>query len=766
MRRRSFQFVLLTFSLAAGLQSLTAQVVIATVPAGIRSDAAAVNPATDQIYVANRCGNDPNCASVGTVTVIDGASNNTTNVNVGYQPLGIAVNSVTNKIYVMNLCGNDPNCASLGTVTVIDGATNNTTNVNVGYQPKSVAVNPVTNQVYVANSCGGNPSCTSGTVTVIDGVTNNTTDITVGSGSGAIAVNPVTNKIYVTNSGQTVTVIDGATNNTLTVTVGYYPYSIAINSLTNQIYVVNTCGKDPLCNQLGTVTVIDGATNNPTNVTVGFQPHFAAVNPVTNKIYVSNGGFTGGNTVTVIDGTTLSKTTVTTGTGPWAVAVNPATNKIYVTDVGSADVTMIDGATNSVVYVGVGNAPVAEAINNLSDRIYVASTNQTVSVMAGASAAPLQFVPVTPCRLVDTRMQNGGPIQGGTSQTFNLPQLAKAAGCADLSSAAAYSLNPAVVPHGLLGYLTVWPTGEDQPFVATLNSIDGRVKANAAIVAAGYQGAINIFATNTTDVVLDMDGYFTAPSLQTLQFYPLSPCRVADTRYDTYPQGLGPPYLTGGVERDFPVLAATACNIPSSAQAYSLNFAAVPHGPLGYLTTWATGQPQPGTSTLNALTGTVVANAVLVQPGMLGGNPGYIAVFPDNDTDLVIDINGYFAAPGGPNALSLYPVAPCRVLDTRNGDGAFVGELTVNVVGSTCAPPSTAQAYVLNATVVPSGLLGYLTLWADGGSQPFVATLNALDGAITSNMAIVPTNINEGLIDGYASNLTQLILDISSYFAP
>jgi hypothetical protein len=65
---------------------------------------------------------------------------------------------------------------------------------------------------------------------------------------------------------------------------------------------------------------------------------------------------------------------------------------------------------------------------------------------------------------------------------------------------------------------------------------------------------------------------------------------------------------------------------------------------------------------------------------------------------------------------------------------------------------------------VPSGPLTYLTLWPDGQSQPLVSTLNAFDGAITSNMAIVPTS--NGKIDAYATNLTQLILDISGYFAP
>ena len=71
---------------------------------------------------------------------------------------------------------------------------------------------------------------------------------------------------------------------------------------------------------------------------------------------------------------------------------------------------------------------------------------------------------------------------------------------------------------------------------------------------------------------------------------------------------------------------------------------------------------------------------------------------------------------------------------------------------------------MFNATVVPVGALGYLTLWPDSENKPVVSTLNAVDGMITSNMAIVP-NVN-GSTDAYASGITQLVLDISSYFAP
>jgi hypothetical protein len=376
------------------------------------------------------------------------------------------------------------------------------------------------------------------------------------------------------------------------------------------------------------------------------------------------------------------------------------------------------------------------------------------------AGGPVQFVPVTPCRLVDTRPQNGGggPIQAGTFQSFPIPQEGN---CNIPTTAAAYSLNVSVVPQGPLGYLTIWPTGEGRPVVATLNSIDGRIKADAAIVPAGTNGAVSVYVTQTTNVILDINGYFAAASGSTLAFYPLTPCRVADTRRTDFPQGLGSPFLTGLHERDFPILNATTCNIPSSAAAYSLNFSVVPHGALGYMTVWPTGQSRPLVSTLNDIPGTIIANAAIVP----AGSSGDISVYPSNDTDLIIDINGYFAAPGM-GGLSLYAVAPCRVIDTRQLGPPFSGTRTppVDVLHSFCGPPATAQAYVFNATVVPTGGLGFLTLWPDGTLRPTVSTLNALDGSITNNMAIVPST--NGKVDAYASGITQLILDISSYFAP
>jgi hypothetical protein len=409
-------------------------------------------------------------------------------------------------------------------------------------------------------------------------------------------------------------------------------------------------------------------------------------------------------------------------------------------------------------------------INNNGQLVGVYEPNTTHGFLATPTSAsqPSQFVPIVPCRVVDTRSPSGQfggpPLSGGASRSFALPQ----GSCPNIpSSATAFALNVTLVPinHGRVGYLTIWPTGQTQPTVSTMNS-DGRVKADAATVPAGTGGAVSVYVTDTTNVVIDIDGYYISPLNGTLEFYPLPPCRVADTRSTQFPQGLGSPHLTGGVARDFPVLNNTTC-IPANitALAYSFNLTAIPYqgAPMGYLEVWPTGyEPQNPVSTLNNPNAITVANAAIVP----AGTSGEITVYGSSNTDLAIDINGYFAEAG--SGLSLYTVPPCRVIDTRNGGGqGFNGTLSpaVNVVTSGCSIPASAGAYIFNATAIPVLPLGYLTLWPDGEQQPGVSTLNASDKSVTSNMAVVP-NHGDGKVDAYASGTTQLILDISSYFAP
>jgi Bacterial Ig-like domain (group 3)/NHL repeat len=491
----------------------------------------------------------------------------------------------------------------------------------------------------------------------------------------------------------------------------------------------------------------------------------------------ANNGSSSGILTQVVKGIPASTTTLVSSMNPstsgtsvtFTATISPAgppapTGTVTFTSNGAAisgcPVVTLSGLTATcTASLPVGTDPVLAAYSG--DSNYTGSSG-TVTQLVNPVATPVQFVPVTPCRVVDTRNPDGpfgGPaLVGGMARSFTIPS----GPCTGIPVAAAYSLNVTVVPGGeALGFLTIWPAGEGQPTVSTLNSHDGRTKANAAIVPADSTGTVQVYATATTNLLLDINGYFTAAGASTLQFFPVTPCRLVDTRGAS--GTFGGPILAASAIRSFPLMSDTNCPaIPAAAQAYSLNFTVVPPAtgdPVGFLTVWPEGDVQPTVSTLNDPTGTIVANAAIVPAGTKGG----ISVYPNDATNLLIDINGYFA-PTATGGNDLYALTPCRALDTRSGSGAFDGHLTVDVATSQCMPPSSAAAYVFNATAIPPAPLGFLTLWPDGEAQPVVSTLNAPDGAITSNMAIVPNST--GSIDAFSSASTQLLLDISAYFAP
>ncbi|HLK49535.1 MAG TPA: putative Ig domain-containing protein [Bryobacteraceae bacterium] len=390
-----------------------------------------------------------------------------------------------------------------------------------------------------------------------------------------------------------------------------------------------------------------------------------------------------------------------------------------------------------------------------------------VIVSPTAPGVALQFQPVPPCRVFDSRNTAGplgGPfLAGGVARTIPV-----SSACGVPANAAAYSLNITVVPRaGTLSFLSIWPAGQPLPLVSTLNSLDGSVIANAAVVPAGTAGAINAFATNDTDLVIDINGYFVPPSSGTLQFYPLTPCRLLDTRNS--PGTFGGPSLVAGAGRSFPI-QSSSCGVPAGAAAYAFNVTAVPQGALGFLTAWPTGQAQPFVSTLNSYDGTVLANAAIVPAGAGGA----VSFYATNNTDLVVDINGYFAPPGT-GGLNFYTLSPCRLVDTRTAIGALGGPaLGAGATRafplpqqSSCQLPTApaAQAYSLNVTVVPQGVLGFLSLWPSGSSQPVVSTLNAWKGQVVANAAIVPAGPSSS-VSVFVTNTTDVIIDTNGYFGP
>jgi hypothetical protein len=294
----------------------------------------------------------------------------------------------------------------------------------------------------------------------------------------------------------------------------------------------------------------------------------------------------------------------------------------------------------------VANAGIISAGIDGAIRVVAGGATDLIIDANGYFAPPtgtdLAFYAVTPCRIADTRNDQGrvGAAGPPALEAYKTRDFSIAGACGIPASAKAYSLNITVVPHGPLDFLSTWPAGQPYPGVSTLNSPDGSIIANAAIVPAGTDGSITVAPGNPTDFILDVNGYFAPAGGQgALHFFPLTPCRVVDTRPDQGKTGaFGPPALQAYSTRNVPVMTSN-CGVPPTAAAYSLNVTVVPEGPLDFLSVWPADQPYPGVSTLNSPKGTTIANAAIVPAGANAA----ISVVAGNPTHLIIDINGYFA---------------------------------------------------------------------------------------------------------------------------
>ncbi len=206
-----------------------------------------------------------------------------------------------------------------------------------------------------------------------------------------------------------------------------------------------------------------------------------------------------------------------------------------------------------------------------------------------AITGQLPLVGVTPCRVMDTRPEYaqfgfggafGAPaISGGIAREVPIPL----SSCGIPANARAYSLNFTVVPIGPLQYLTAWPTGQVRPNVSVLNSFDGKVVSNAALVPAGLNGSISVFVTETAHVILDINGYYT--DLPVSVAGPPGPTGAAGAMGATGPAGpMGPIGVTGPVGLPGPTGAAGpvgATGAIGPAGATGLTGAAGPTGATG-----------------------------------------------------------------------------------------------------------------------------------------------------------------------------------------
>ncbi|MFY2762790.1 hypothetical protein [Arenimonas sp. MALMAid1274] len=146
----------------------------------------------------------------------------------------------------------------------------------------------------------------------------------------------------------------------------------------------------------------------------------------------------------------------------------------------------------------------------------------------GDADGDLVYVPVTPCRVIDTRLA-GGTIPAGGTRSFDIAaatgyaaQGGSATDCdvGNVGTIGSAVINFTVVNPDLAGYITAYAFGGTQPLAATVNYAAGDIRGNLAIVPVDSNSAgndITVFTFGGTHLVGDIVGYFIAPQATALQ---------------------------------------------------------------------------------------------------------------------------------------------------------------------------------------------------------------------------------------------------------
>ena len=288
---------------------------------------------------------------------------------------------------------------------------------------------------------------------------------------------------------------------------------------------------------------------------------------------------------------------------------------------------------------------------------------------AGAQVAPHAisatagtYVALNPTRIADTRSGSAYPDAGetlGSAGSINV-QITGSGGV-PVDDVSAAVLNVTVVGPSAASYLTVFPEGTTQPPVSNLNFSANEILSNLVTVSLGNQGGVTIFnETGSTDVIVDLEGYYTAAPGSTGLYNPVDAFRV-----------LGNPAsgVTVAAGASTPVTVAGVGGVPSDVSAVVANVTVAGSTGPGYVTVYPTpnsGPPSPPpTSDVSFATGQVVSNRVIVP---VGPN-GQIELYGTTSVRVDLDLDGYYTGSAGQLGSAFTPLTPTRFTDTRIGSG-------------------------------------------------------------------------------------------------
>lgn len=391
-----------------------------------------------------------------------------------------------------------------------------------------------------------------------------------------------------------------------------------------------------------------------------------------------------------------------------------------------------------------------------------------------------EYFPVSPVRVLDTRIGQGAPaakVRGG--EAINV-QVAGVAGTGvPATGVLAVALNVTATNPTTAGYVTVYPAGASLPLASTLNITAGRSSANLAVVGVGTGGQVSVYVSfGAADMVIDVVGWYASADAAVSagagsRLIPVAPQRILDTR-----DGTGAPAAPVGQTGTITLQVGgrfqdRSGNTVNNLSAVVINLTGTEPTWETFITAYPADVSRPTASSLNLLRGETRPNLVMVKVDGSGRIDLYNHL---GSTHLVADVVGYYRAGADPNTYAgrvLPMAAPFRAFDTRD-DGQRIGANQVDTwdftdfIGSLTRNGTSVGnvgGLVMNITATDVTAGSYLTAYPSDVAQPLASNLNMEAGQVIPNLAVVPlskSGVANRMSTYYLRGFTHYLADVSA----
>ena len=393
--------------------------------------------------------------------------------------------------------------------------------------------------------------------------------------------------------------------------------------------------------------------------------------------------------------------------------------------------------------------PGTSIVAGTSTRFNAAAISDYLTTAAAYRSVPTQgggkFTAVTPTRIMDTRSTGASAGIGGYLTPFSAGEtrpVSVAGNGAVPGGATAAVINITVQGSTIGGYLTGWSWGDSQPPTSSTNWGAGQTRASTMVVPIGEYGLINLYTSQTTNVIVDVFGYFGGNAAATAKYSPVTPERVYDTRPSS-----------GFAPNETRMISVTGAGVPAGATNAVVNLTTVGATANGWLTLSGS-----STSIINySSSGQAIANLAFAP--VSGGN---ITITSSATTHVIVDVIGFVGSTG---TLNYYPIQPDRLVGPfALGAGGYL-DLTITGVSGI---PASAGAVMANVTGSAASTSTFINAYPKGASipAPIPSTVNVQPGAANANHSIVQPGTSSQARISNANGTINMYFDVEGYFAP